>query len=130
MGKKILIIDDEPDVASFFRTILEDQGHTILAASDASEGMERLREGSPDLILLDLVMPGKTGVQFFGELKKDDRFKDIPIILVTGIGNEMGGDHRKFFEGLRSRVPAAYLEKPVDAATLLKTVNRVLAVQG
>lgn len=125
-GKKILIIDDEPDIITYFKAILEDNGHTIFSANNAEEGIKKLKASIPDLILLDLLMPNKTGMKLFSELKKDDKFHDIPIVLITGIKDEMGGDFKKFFEGLRVRVPEAYLEKPVEPADLLKTVNEVL----
>ena len=129
-GKRILVIDDEPDMVTFYTTILADKGHTVFAANNAEEGLRRLMESRPDLIILDLIMPEKTGIKFFSELKKDERFKDIPIVLITGIKDVKGGDHRKFFEGLRARVPAAYLEKPVDPPTLLRTVNRALGLSA
>lgn len=126
MAKRILVIDDEPDLITYYETILGEKGFSVTSANSASEGLERLKEGRPDLILLDLVMPEKTGIKLFGDLKKDERYKDIPIILITGIKDVMGGDHKKFFEGLRTRVPAAYLEKPVDPQVLIKTVRDVL----
>lgn len=126
-GKKILIIEDEPDIITYYKAILEDHGHTIFTANNAEEGMNKLNESRPDLILLDLLMPNKTGIKLFSELKKESGpFSDIPIILATGIKDEMGGDHKKFFEGLRVRKPDAYLEKPIEPADLLKTVNEVL----
>lgn len=127
MGKRILVIDDEPDLITLYETILGENGFTVISANSASEGLERLKEGRPDLILLDLVMPERTGIKLFADLKKDERYKDIPVILVTGIKDVMGGDHKKFFEGLRTRVPAAYLEKPVDPQVLVKTVRDVLS---
>lgn len=126
MGKRILVIDDEPDLITLYETILGENGFSVISANSASEGLERLKEGRPDLILLDLVMPERTGIKLFADLKKDERYKDIPVILVTGIKDVMGGDHKKFFESLRTRVPAAYLEKPVDPQVLVKTVRDVL----
>jgi CheY-like chemotaxis protein len=130
-GKKILIIDDEPDIITYYKAILEDDGHTIFTANNAEEGMNKLKESRPDLILLDLLMPHKTGIKLFSELKKvDGPYSNIPVILATGIKDEKGGDHKKFFEGLRARKPDAYLEKPVEPADLLKTVNEVLGSQS
>jgi CheY-like chemotaxis protein len=126
MGKRILVIDDEPDLTTLYETILVENGFSVTCANSANEGRQRLEEGRPDLILLDLVMPEKTGIRLFADLKKDERYKDIPIIVITGIKDVMGGDHKKFFEGLRTRVPAAYLEKPVDPQILVKTVRDVL----
>lgn len=130
MRARVLVIDDEEDMITFYTTVLKDNGYSVVSALSAQEGLERLQEHRPDLILLDLLMPEKTGINLFRDLKKDERYKDIPIILITGIKDVMGGDHKKFFEGLRTRVPAAYLEKPVDPKTLITTVNRVLAQSG
>ncbi len=129
MGKRILVIDDEPDLITLYETILGENGFVVISAKSASEGLERLEQGRPDLILLDLVMPEETGIKLFGHLKKDERYKDIPIILITGIKEVMGGDHKRFFEGLRTRVPAAYIEKPVDPQVLVKTVRDVLKLR-
>jgi CheY-like chemotaxis protein len=126
MAKKILIVDDEPDMVLFYRTVLEEKGYEVRGLTSAQEAISALDKERPDLILLDLVMPDKTGITLFRDLKKDERYKDIPIVLITGIKDVMGGDHKKFFEGLKTRVPAAYLEKPVAPKTLLDTVARVL----
>ncbi|MGQ9858519.1 MAG: response regulator [Thermodesulfobacteriota bacterium] len=126
MGKKILVIDDEPDMVTFYTTVLEEKGYSVTGVNSAQEGLEFLQATRPDLILLDLIMPEKTGINLFRDLKKDERYKDIPVVLITGIKEVMGGDHKKFFEGLRTRVPAAYLEKPVDAKALLRTVGDIL----
>ncbi len=126
MGKKILVVDDEPDMVTFYSTVLEEKGYSVSGVNSAQEGLEFLKSTRPDLIVLDLIMPHKTGINLFRDLKKDERYKDIPIVLITGIKDVMGGDHKKFFEGLRTRVPAAYLEKPVDPKALVKTVGNIL----
>jgi len=126
MGKRILVIDDEPDMVTLYTTVLEENGYSVTGVNSAQEGLQLLQGSRPDLILLDLVMPEKTGINLFRDLKKDEHYKDIPIVLITGIKDVMGGDHKKFFEGLRTRVPAAYLEKPVDPKTLVKTVSNIL----
>lgn len=126
MGKKILVIDDEPDMVTFYTTVLETNGYSVTGVNSAQEGLRLLERNKPDLILLDLIMPERTGINLFRDLKKDERYKDIPVVLITGIKDVMGGDHKKFFEGLRTRVPAAYLEKPVDPKTLVKTVGNIL----
>ncbi len=126
MAKKILAVDDEPDMILFYKTVLEEKGYEVQGLTNAQEAMATLDRERPDLILLDLVMPDKTGITLFRDLKKDERYKDIPIVLITGIKDVMGGDHKKFFEGLKTRVPAAYLEKPVAPKTLLDTVAKVL----
>ena len=88
MGKKILIIDDERKVITYLSTLLEDHGYDICSAMNAEEGKEKVFEESPDLITLDLLMPDKTGIKLYKELKNDATLKDIPVIMVTGFTSD------------------------------------------
>jgi CheY-like chemotaxis protein len=124
--RNILIIDDKPDITTYFSTVLSGHGYATRCANSGAEALELLDEAPQDLILLDLMMPEKTGVTLFAKLKRDQRFRRIPIIIITGIKDEMAGDHKRFFEGLKGPRPDAYLEKPVSAETLLQTVKKVL----
>lgn len=122
--KKVLIIDDEPQQTLFFSTLLEDHGFTTLTANSADEGLELLERNRPDVILLDLVMPRRTGVILFNKLRKSRIHRDVPVIIVTGIGNYFTEDYRDFFLQLKLKRPCAYLEKPVDPALLIRTVQQ------
>ena len=84
MAKKILIIDDEPDSISFISSILEDNGYDYISADNGAEGLELTRKEMPDLIFLDLIMPEKSGITMFQELKGDPDLSHIPVV-VSGV---------------------------------------------
>ena len=85
MAKKVLVIDDEPHVVKYVTSLLQDNGYETCSASNGEEGMKVLQEEKPDLITLDLQMPGDTGTRFYRNLTKSKEFKDVPVIVVSGI---------------------------------------------
>lgn len=126
---KILVIDDELDVVKFLSTLLEDHGYATCSAGDGIEGMERIQKDSPDLICLDLLMPNKSGVKFFHEVRKHPDWKKIPVIMITGWGPpEYPGVDFKSFIHQRHLVapPEGYLEKPIKQDALLKLIADIL----
>ena len=80
MPKKILIVDDDPDVILFTSTVLQDNGYATIEAQNGLEGLEIAKKEHPDLILLDLMMPVKSGISLLSDLKSDQQLKKIPII--------------------------------------------------
>jgi DNA-binding response OmpR family regulator len=121
------VIDDEPDIVKFVSSILEDNGFLVHSANEARTGETLIREKNPDLVLLDLMMPGRSGVQLFARLRGDDATKEIPLIMVTGIKDEMGVDWGDVVGKLKARKPDGFYEKPVDPERLMKLVNSVLS---
>ncbi|MCA1960551.1 MAG: response regulator [Desulfomonile sp.] len=128
MAKKILIVDDEPDMVAFLATLLEDNGYETLSAADGEEAMEKVKSDRPDLISLDLLMPNKTGIKMFRELRKDDEFKNIPVVMVTGFGKDdvPQMDFKKWIKERAVKPPEAYIEKPVDKGLFLDEVRKAL----
>jgi len=141
MSKKILIVDDELDMITFISEILEDHGYTSISAKDGVEGLEALRREKPDLVLLDLMMPKKSGITMFQELRKDPNLSHIPVVIVTGISDVTGVDFRDhmFKQPLRDEkkivettgltkytTPDGYIEKPFDPDGLIKAVKEAL----
>lgn len=141
MAKKILIIDDEPDVITFISAVLGEHGYESIGAKDGIEGLEILRKEKPDLILLDLMMPKKSGITMFKELRKDPELSETPVIIETGVSEVTGvdfknfmfkqplHDEKKFVEstGLtKYTVPNGYIEKPLDPDELIKVIKDVL----
>jgi len=141
MSKKILIVDDEPDIITFLSALLEENGYESVSAKDGTEGLELLRKEKPDLVLLDLMMPKKSGITMFQELRKDPELSNIPVIVVTGVSEVTGVDFRNFMfkqpmrdekkfvetTGLsKYTVPDGYIEKPIDPDELIKVVNETL----
>jgi CheY-like chemotaxis protein len=133
MAKKILIIDDDPDVILFLSTMLRDNGYDTVDAHNGREGLEVAKTEMPDLILLDLMMPQKSGIALLSELRGYKDLRNIPVIMVTGVSGETGIDLESFFEksskdgdeGFSMR-PEGLIEKPVDPEKLMRLVRKVL----
>jgi two-component system phosphate regulon response regulator PhoB len=123
--KKILIVDDEEDIRTYLSTLLGDQGFETLLAKDGEEAWKQVEANSPDLITLDISMPEKSGIKFYREMKADDRWKKIPIIIVTGVSEDM----RKFLSS-RHQVPPpeGYLSKPVNREEILVLIQKLTAI--
>ena len=126
MSKKIIIIDDDPDVVQSMRIVLEKEGYNIITASNGREGLEKIRKDKPNLILLDIMMTTKDeGFQTAYELRGDDALKDIPIVMITSVGQITGFEFNKDKDG--DFIPAdEFVEKPVRPKQLLDIVRKNL----
>jgi two-component system alkaline phosphatase synthesis response regulator PhoP len=124
---KILIIDDDPDITEAMRTILENKGYEVLNAMDSVEGMNRLKETKPDLILLDVMMrTSQEGFELSRELKHSVQYKDIPILMLTTVGQKTGLDFRSA-AGDESWLPVeGFLDKPIKPDVLLEKIADLL----
>jgi CheY-like chemotaxis protein len=128
MAKKILVIDDEPNVVRYLTTLFQDHGFDTCATLNADEGYKKAIEEHPDLITLDLLMPDKTGIKLYRELKKDENLRKIPVIVVTGFTPDQFPmiNFKKFIYERSIPGPEGYIEKPIDPDLLLKTVRNAL----
>lgn len=124
MAKKILIVDDEEDIAFSLARRLTAAGYEAVCAEDGLEGLRRAQTERPDLIILDLMLPKMDGYKVCRLLKFDQRFKHIPILMMSArsqeedvaLGKEMGAD--------------SYLTKPVESTVLLTKIQEMLAVDS
>lgn len=121
--KKILVIDDEPDMLNYLGTYLQDNGFEIIKASNGKEGFEKAKTIHPDLITLDITMPEESGVRALRNFQESEETKDIPVIIITGISK----DFKKFIHTRKSvKPPDAYMEKPIEPSELLAKINEIL----
>jgi CheY-like chemotaxis protein len=120
--KKILIVDDDLDILTYLSTLFEDHGYGTILAKDGEEARRQVEAQPPDLITLDISMPEKSGVKFYREMKEDDRWKSIPIIIVTGVS----GGFDKFISS-RHQVPPpeGFIAKPVEQEEILDMVKKL-----
>ena len=114
--KQILVVDDELDVVEFLTQLLEDNGYEVTVAYDGLQGMEMVLKEQPDLILLDLQMPEETGTGFYRKLHNKKEFKDIPVIVISGLaGSNLA---------VGKSVPV--LDKPPTEEQVLREVAKAL----
>ena len=128
-GKKILIVDDELDVRIFVSTLFETSGYQPIATRNGAEGLQKAKELSPDLIILDVMMPEAGGVNMYRDLKKDPKLKGIPVIMLTAVGKKSFSHYLKMLN-IRIKAPIpqpdAYMEKPLDHEKLLELAQKLI----
>ena len=125
--KKVLIVDDEPDAIEFVKAVLEDDEHIeFIDADNGKTGIQEAIKELPDLIILDVMMPEMDGFSVFNELRKIEKTKNIPIVMLTGVADKAG---IKFFkEDMKNYFgtgPIDYIEKPLDPDRLQSLITRV-----
>jgi DNA-binding response OmpR family regulator len=125
---KILVIDDDPDVTEAIKIILESQPYQVIIAHDGIEGLKKVREEVPDLIILDLLMPRLDGFGVVRELKENPRYgkyDDIPILILTAVREDASRRRYELETGLEMDVDD-YVEKPIPPDELLHRVAKLL----
>ncbi|MGE5256527.1 MAG: DVU0259 family response regulator domain-containing protein [Hyphomicrobiales bacterium] len=115
MPKKILIIDDDPVIVKYLQAVFSDNGYATCSASSSMEGLDTVRREKPDLITLDIQMPGEWGPRFYRKLRQDRELREIPIIVISGID----GDH-----AVKDAV--AFVKKPFDPEKLVGIVKNTI----
>jgi CheY-like chemotaxis protein len=120
-GYKILVVDDEPDVLTYLTAVLEDDGAAVVQAIDGGQALELARKEKPDLITLDLSMPGFDGGQVFEVLRKDPELSTVPVCIITG-----KPELRRLIYDRPVPPPEGYLDKPVSQQVLLLNVRKIL----
>jgi CheY-like chemotaxis protein len=120
---RVLVVDDEPDALSFICTVLEDNGVTVYQAHDGDEALEVARRKNPDLMTLDISMPGKDGGQVFEEMRKDPQLESIPVCIISA-----HPELRRLIYQRTVPPPEGYLDKPIDEKRLLLNVRKILSL--
>lgn len=147
MAKQVLLIDDDPNTRKFLSVLLSENGYEPDTASDGAEGLAKIKESKPDMIVLDVMMPKKTGFTLFKQLKRDEQYKDIPILMLTGVSGvleEMDTrsdeteehPYDSLKEALRKGIrqmreeglvrPEMFVDKPVDPDAFVTRVRDLL----
>lgn len=116
MAKKILIIDDDPEILVYLKELFQDNGYDTVTAPNGVEGLEKALAERPDLITLDMDMPEKGGTLFYAGLRKEEGVRETPVIVVSGVGPRP--------PALKKGVPV--ISKPIDSAKLMQLVEEAL----
>ena len=145
---QVLIVDDSEETVLFLTEILEEHGYGFQVANDGREALAAMRENPPDLVLLDIMMPRKTGLGVLKDMKKDPQLEQIPVIVVSGASDATGVDIKtgearpldsydddfarsygaklhEVAEGLPE--PDGYIEKPIDPPALVAKIKAILS---
>jgi len=147
MSKRVMVIDDDENAVKFLSLVLSENGYEPLAAYDGREGLEKLKENKVDLIILDVMMPRKTGFVLFKQMKRDENLKDIPVLMLTGVAatledvdSESGDTHERPYDSLRESLrktikemreegdvkPEMFVDKPVDPDAFVAKVRDLI----
>jgi CheY-like chemotaxis protein len=128
--KKILVVDDEPDVRNFLAACIEDAGFQVKTAVDGADALEKLQADPPDLMTLDMVMPRVSGISLMRQIRGMEAFARLPVIVITAHAHdEMGSDDIKDFNAFASGMRPRYtMEKPITPKKLVNAISDILGV--
>jgi CheY-like chemotaxis protein len=130
MKKRILIVDDEPDIVSYLEMVLQDNGFETETAGNGNEALEAVRANPPDLVTLDITMPEASGTRFYKEMRTDPDLSQIPVVIVTAVTG-LGGDKYAYEKFISNRrlvpAPEAFFPKPIDREAFIEAVKGLLS---
>ena len=127
MKKKILLIDDDEDLVRSFQVTLESKGYNVITVSNGKEGIKKLRDEKPDLLVLDVMMDTNLeGYNLLHIIKKEPEYKKMPIILLTGMVDQLGVNLRSGVENEKLLPNVCFQDKPIDPLILVEIVEDML----
>lgn len=124
--RKVMIVDDDPDIVDYVSSFLRDSGYEIATAGNARQALSVVEEFEPEAVLIDVLMPGKSGLDLLVSLRRNPRWAKLPLIVVTGNDQILQDDCQSYVgshEGVRG--PDGVLGKPVDRETLLRMLKHL-----
>jgi DNA-binding response OmpR family regulator len=120
--KLILVVDDDPDLVESVSMRLESEGFQVAKAYDGVEAWDRIKDERPQMLILDVMMPRKNGYELCNEIKKDDKFKDITVLLLTAVAEAVPHTTYTHMDG-KSTLADDYIPKPIDLDNLMEIVK-------
>ncbi len=128
--KRILVVDDEPDVRNFLATCIEDAGFQVDTACDGAQALEKLQADPPDLMTLDMVMPRVSGINLMRQIRGMEQFARLPVIVITAHAHdELGSEDIRGFSAFTSGLRPRYtMEKPVTPRKIVNAISEILGV--
>jgi two-component system alkaline phosphatase synthesis response regulator PhoP len=120
MAKKIMVVDDEPYIARVIKFKLEQEGYTVISANDGQSGLQKIKEEKPDMVLLDVMMPGLSGYEVCQKIREDAELAGIPVVILTAKGQERDRE-----QGLTMGA-SDYITKPFSPNRLLELVKSMI----
>ena len=123
--KRVLVVDDEPDFAAIVQGNLEKEGFEVEIAYNGVEGLEKVHSNPPDAIVLDVMMPEKDGYKMCRELKADEKYADIPVVLLTAVASHVTSTRYSHQDGMSPEADD-YIAKPASAEEITESIKRLL----
>jgi len=147
MAKQVLVVDDDQNTVKYLSVLLGEHGYETVSACDGAEGLEQIKRAKPDLIVLDVMMPKKSGFVLLKQLKRDERYKDLPVLMLSGVSglleefrahtetpSDKPYDHlrqamKKTIQDMREEGlvgPEMFMDKPVAPDAFIAKVNQLI----
>lgn len=123
-GHRVLVVDDDPDIVDYLQSFLEDEGYEVGSAADSVTALEELDRFGPDVVLLDVLLPGRSGLDLLVSIRRSSRWGETPLVVVTGNDRVLQDDCQSYLgahAGVRG--PDGVLGKPIDRNTLLAVLR-------
>lgn len=121
----ILVVDDDPDLVDMVSTKLEANNYRIVKAYDGNQAWEKIRQEKPDMVIMDVMMPNKDGYETCDEIKKDPKYKDIPVVLLTAVVDNLPTTSYTHHSG-KTTLADDFIPKPIDLDKLVGIVQENL----
>lgn len=119
MPKRVMVVDDEEDIRTSVGQVLEICGYEVIKAENGSDCLKQLEQGRPDLVILDIMMPGMSGWDVAARMKENEKWNTVPIVFLTAKGDDMS-------IGMGGLASEEYIVKPFDVVKLMECVDRIL----
>ncbi len=148
MPKRVLVVDDDESTVRFLSVALRENGYEPITAYDGEEGFQRVEDSNPDLLVLDVMMPKRTGFVLFKQLRRSEKYRDIPVIMLTAVADVLEEDESQAevdtferpFDSLRESLkktirqmreeglvrPEMFIDKPIDPEELVDAVRKLI----
>jgi CheY-like chemotaxis protein len=122
--RRVLVVDDDPDIVDYLQSFLEDEGYEVGSAADSVTALQELDRFAPDVVLLDVLLPGRSGLDLLVSIRRSPRWGETPLVVVTGSDRVLQDDCQSYLgahAGVRG--PDGVLGKPVDRNTLVAVLR-------
>ena len=130
-GPRILVVDDDPDIQDYFGFLLEDNGYLVRSAENAEIALRLIDDFAPDAVLIDVMMPGRSGLDLLVTLRRNSRWTNTPVIMITGNDKVLEDDCHSYLSAHGDvRCPDAVLAKPIDRDVMLETLGKLCAANA
>jgi two-component system phosphate regulon response regulator OmpR len=126
-SKKILVVDDDPDIVEYLGSFLEDHGYLVYSANRSSSALDQLDRVEPDAVIVDVILPGRSGLDLLVNIRRHERWSELPVVMVTGDDAVVRDKARAYLDGRQlERGADCVLAKPLDREVLIRHLSTLI----